>query len=273
MRTVTFPFFNLKFEISKVAFTVFGFDVYKYALCIVVPILITLIIFRFNKNNYGVKEDSVLENAIIGLVFGIIGARLFYVLFNLNYYSQNWWKIFNLRDGGLAVYGGLILGIIAVCLNCRNSKTIYIDLLDFAAPYIPFIQSIGRWGNFFNIEAYGTKTNSIFRMGITMGNNYMEVHPTFLYESIGCIIICIILAISQKRRKFQGEILTKYILMYSFIRFFIEGLRSDSLMFYNLRVSQVLSLLFFVISLVVLIKKRKNKGEENGKSESNGASK
>lgn len=272
MHTISFPFFNLKFEVSRVAFTIYGIEIYKYALCIVIPILISIIIFRFNKNNYGVKEDAVIENAIIGILFGIIGARLFYCLFNLNYYKDNWLKIFSFREGGLAIYGGLILGIAAVYLNCRKSKTNCLDLLDFAAPYIPFIQAIGRWGNFFNAEAYGTETKFFLRMGLSIGKRYIEVHPTFLYESIGCVIICTILAISQKKRRFQGEIILKYIMMYSFLRFFIEILRTDSLMFYSIKISQALSLVLFVISLVILVKKRKNKGEKEIESKSRGIS-
>lgn len=253
MNIVKFPGFNLEFVFSKVAFSVFGVNVYKYAVCIVLGILIALILCRISKEKYDVEFEFVIENFIIGVLFGVIGARLYFVIFNFDYYFKNIIEIFKIRDGGLAIYGGLIFGVIAVVINCKIKKKDILNLLDYTIPYVSIAQCIGRFGNFFNVEAYGYPTNSIFRMGIQTQNGYMEVHPTFIYEAISTFVIFILLKIFQKRRKFKGEIFLLYLLFYSGIRSILEGLRTDSLMLFNWRISQILSIAIFFISGTVLI--------------------
>lgn len=254
MNIVRFPGLNLKFEFSKIAFEVFGLSVYKYAVCIVLGILIALFLCRIAKEKYDVEFEFVLENFIIGIFFGVIGARLYFVIFNFNYYSKNIIEILKIRDGGLAIYGGLIFGIIAVVINCRIRKKDILNFLDYIIPYVSIAQCIGRFGNFFNVEAYGYKTNSIFRMGIqTLDGGYIEVHPTFIYEAFSTFVIFILLKFFQKRRKFKGEIFLLYLLIYSGIRSILEGLRIDSLMLFNYRISQVLSIVIFFTSGIVLI--------------------
>lgn len=203
MNVITFPGLNLRFKISKIAFSIFGISIYKYAVCIVLGILIALFLCKISKEKFGIKYDDVLVCTVFGIVFGVIGARLYYVVFNLGYYSKNILEIFNIRNGGLAIYGGLIFGAIAIYIYCRHENIKVLDLFDYIVPYIAISQSIGRFGNFFNIEAYGEHTTSILRMGITTTNGYMEVHPTFLYESLATLIIFIILKILQKYRKFD----------------------------------------------------------------------
>lgn len=189
------------------------------------------------------------------MIFGLIGARLFYVIFK--YHSLNPVQIFNIRDGGLAIYGGII-GIIAFLLiYCKMKKVNFLNLADYLIPYLAIGQSIGRWGNFFNVEAYGEKTSSIFRMGIESASGYIEVHPVFLYESISTFLIFIILVNLKKKRKFEGQILYLYFILYGLIRFFLEGLRVDSLMLGKIRVSMVISLILFLVFLVVYVVKRK----------------
>ena len=253
MNIIEFPGINLKLEISKIAFSMFGIDVYYYSICIVTGIIVALLLARFSKEKFDINFDTVLDNTIIGLIFGIIGARLYFVLFSLEHYSKNILEIFNLRDGGLAIYGGLILGATTIIINCKIKKIDILNFLDYIIPFVAIAQSIGRWGNFFNIEAFGRKTSSFLRMGI-VANEYIEVHPVFLYESISTFIIFCILRKIQKNRRFKGQILLIYCLLYSGIRTILEGLRVDSLMLFNFRISQILSIIIFLISIFILYK-------------------
>ena len=196
---------------------------------------------------------------IEAIFIGIIGARLYYVIFNFNYYINNPKAIFNIRDGGLAIYGGLIFGLLFILLKCKIKEINVYNFLDYIIPYVPFSQSFGRWGNFFNIEAYGYETNNIFRMGIHTPKGYLEVHPVFLYESIFNFIIFLILIKLQKNRKFEGQIFYLYLLLYSGIRMILESIRTDSLMLLNFRISQILSIIVFLCSFIILLKKNNKK--------------
>lgn len=258
MNIVQFPEFNLTLNVPQFAGSIFGTKIYIYAICIVTGILIAFCLCRFNKEKFGINFQDVLDIGIISLIFGVIGARIYFVLFNFDYYSKNILEIFNFRDGGLAIYGGLIAGSISTIIICRIKKIDILNVFDYIIPFIALAQCIGRWGNFFNIEAYGYETNSFFRMGINTTKGYIEVHPTFLYESVCTFMIFLILKKCQKNRKFKGEIFLLYCMLYSFIRFFIEGLRTDSLMLYNFRISQILSLFIFIISVILFYKKLKN---------------
>ena len=190
------------------------------------------------------------------MIFGIIGARLFYVLFNLKYFLSEPIQIIKLRNGGLAIYGGIIAIVIFTLIYCKINKINFLNFADYFIPYLALGQSIGRWGNFFNVEAFGTTTNSIFRMGIESSSGYIEVHPVFLYESICTFIIFIILSNLKRKRKFEGQIFYLYFILYGFSRMFLEGLRQDSLWFRNFRVSQVLSVVFFMSFLSIYVVKR-----------------
>lgn len=250
MNNVKFPGINLELNIPRTSGVILGIEIYNYAICIVIGILVALFLCKISKEKFDIKYDEVLENCIIGLIFGVIGARLYYILFNLNYYLKNIWEILNFRDGGLAIYGGLILGGIAIIINCKRKNIDILQFLDFIVPYIAIAQSIGRWGNFFNIEAFGIETNNFFRMGIqTVEKGYMEVHPVFLYESIATFIIFCLLKKLQKKRKYKGQILLYYCLFYSGVRTVLEGLRTDSLMLFNVRISQILSIIIFLFSI------------------------
>lgn len=253
MNIVKFSGLNLEFEFSKIAFSFLGIDIYKYAVCIVLGIIVALILSKFSKENYDISYDFVLENIILGMFFGIIGARLYFVLFNIEYYSQNLKEILIIRDGGLAIYGGLIFGTIAIIINCKIKKKDILNFLDYVVPFVAIAQCFGRFGNFFNIEAYGYETNSVFRMGIETVNGYMEVHPVFIYEAIATFLIFCILRIFQKKRKFKGEIFLLYLIFYSLIRVILEGMRADSLMLFNYRISQVLSVFIFLASVSVIM--------------------
>ena len=200
-----------------------------------------------------------MEVVIGGVVFGIIGARLYFVLFKLDYYIANPSQILNIRNGGIAIYGAIIAIICFILIYCKIKKVNSLNLIDYLIPYLALGQAFGRWGNFFNVEAYGSRTNSFLRMGIETASGYIEVHPVFLYESICTLLIFVILSILRNKRKFEGQIFYLYFVLYGFIRMFLEGLREDSLWLGSIRISQVLSfVLFFVFLTIYIIKYIKN---------------
>ena len=224
-------------------------------------IIVAMILARLTKEKFGIDFDTFLEVLIGGMVFGLVGARLFYVIFK--YHSLNPVQIFNIRDGGLAIYGGIIAIIGFLLVYCKIKKINFLNLVDYLIPYLAIGQCIGRWGNFFNVEAYGGITNSIFRMGIETSSGYIEVHPVFLYESIATLLIFVVLSILKRKRKFEGQIFYLYFIMYGFVRFLLEGLRQDSLMLGKIRVSSALSfVLFWVFLVLYVLKRRKIKKEE-----------
>ena len=251
MNLVKFPGLNINLKVPQIAFSVFGIEVYMYAICIVTGIIVAAILCNINKEKFENKFENILDIGIFSLFFGIIGARIYFIIFNLEYYLNNIKEVFNFRDGGLAIYGGIITGILTTIIICKIKKIDILNVLDYVIPFVALAQAIGRWGNFFNVEAYGYETDIFLRMGIFTSDGYIEVHPTFLYESICTILIFFILRKLQKNRKFKGEIFLLYCILYSGIRFFIEGLRIDSLMFYNFRISQILSIIIFLISIIM----------------------
>lgn len=255
MNIVAFPGLNLEFKINKVAFNLFGIDIYAYAICIVLGIIIALFLCKKSKDNYYIKWENVVDIMIPSIILGIIGARLYYVIFNIEYYLARPLQILNLRDGGLAIYGGLITGIVCVFNLCQKYKISSLDFLDYIVPFVAIAQSIGRWGNFFNVEAYGYQTTSLLRMRIFDLNGFQDVHPVFLYESIANLIIFIILRNLQSKRKVEGQIFLGYVMLYSGMRMFLENLRTDSLMFFGVRISGVLSIVVFLCSACFLMKK------------------
>ena len=189
----------------------------------------------------------------------MIGARIYFILFKLDYYLANPSQILKIRDGGLAIYGAII-GIVAfVLVYCKIKKVNFLNLADYLIPYLALGQCFGRWGNFFNVEAYGSETGNIFRMGIETASGYAEVHPVFLYESICTLAIFIILSLVKRHRKFEGQIFYLYFILYGFVRMFLEGLRTDSLWLGPFRVSQILSLVLFVVFIIIYIIKLKRK--------------
>lgn len=249
---VRFPGLGLEFNISKVAISILGINIHWYAILIVIAIILSLIILRVNNKNEQVKYEHILDLAIYLLPISIICARLYYIAFNLEYYITNPAEILNIKSGGLAIYGGIIGGAITTYIYCKIKKLNFLSILDQIVPVLALSQSIGRWGNFINQEAYGTETTNLFRMGITENGIYKEVHPAFLYESTADFIIFIILLKIGKKRQKTGERTLIYLMLYSFVRFFVEGIRTDSLMLNNIKISQIVSLSIFVISCSML---------------------
>lgn len=265
MSQVIFPSINLKLNISRVVINIFGIDIYWYAILIVLPFTIGIILCKKDDKKYNIKFEDILEVLIIVIPISILCARLYFVIFKLDYYLKFPQEILNFRDGGLAIYGGIIGTVITIIIYCKVKKINILDMLDYIVPYLPLGQAIGRWGNFFNIEAYGIETNNIFRMGIIENGQYIEVHPTFLYESICCLIIFFILYVLRYKRKYKGLMICIYLALYSLERTIIEGLRTDSLMLGNIRISQLLSIILCIICSIILIYKEIKGKKENEK--------
>lgn len=249
MNEVVFPGLNLKFEISKIAFSIGSINIYWYAILIVLAFIIALIILKIKDGKFGIKFSDIFDLSLFVIPISIISARIYYIFFNFEYYVQNPIEILDLRNGGLAIYGGIIGGLITCYVFCKKRKINLLDLLDYIVPCLALGQSIGRWGNFINTEAHGIDTNLPWRMGIYEADKYMEVHPTFLYESIITFALFIILSLVSKKRKYKGQITIIYLIIYSFARMIIEGLRTDSLMLGSIRISQLLSLAILIVTL------------------------
>lgn len=253
MKPITFPNFGLSFDINPVAFSIFGKDIYWYGIIITFGIALSLFLIWKNKKNQNIKWDDFIDFILCAIPIGIICARLYYVIFKWDYYGKNLLDIFKVWNGGLAIYGGIIGGIITAFIFCKRKKIIFLELCDLCAPYLALCQCIGRWGNFVNREAYGQATESLFKMGIfdELTNNYIFVQPTFLYESICTFIIFMVLTKINKNKKFSGQSFFSYMILYGLARALIEGLRSDSLYLGEIRVSQLLSLLFSTIFAII----------------------
>lgn len=251
------------------SFNLFGLEIYFYGVIIALGFILAALYCAKRAKEFGLSSDELYELVIWLIPTCIIGARLYYVLFKLDYFIANPDKIFALRDGGLAIYGGIIAGIIVGIIWCRAKKIRVFAVADLTAFGLLIGQSVGRWGNFINREAFGAQTEIFCRMGLTVpGFETLYVHPTFLYESLWNFFGLIVLHIWSKKgkRKYDGQIFWLYILWYGLGRAWIEGLRSDSLYIgsTDIRVSQLLAIVSAVVSLVILIiNARKQHGPED----------
>lgn len=233
---------------DRVAFTIFGIDVMWYGVLIATGMLIGIALAVREAKRVGISEDDVLNIAIIAIPVAIICARLYYVIFSWDYYSQNPGEIFNIRGGGLAIHGGLIGGILTGFIYAKVKKLDFFKTADAVMVGMPLAQAIGRWGNFINGEAHGGPTS--LPWGIMVDG--VKVHPTFLYESIWDFgIFLFIMLYMRKKKTYEGEVIVSYITLYSIGRFFIEGLRTDSLMFGPIRMAQFVSLVGVVGGLIL----------------------
>ena len=278
MPEIWFPHLGIQIEhLSRVIFQIFGYDVYWYGVIIASGVLIALAFAIREAKRTGQNAENYVDIALFGVIFSVIGARLYYVLFSWELYIDEPLKIFALREGGLAIYGGIIAGVITVIVYTKIKKLNFWLVADTTAPSLILGQIIGRWGNFFNREAFGGYTDNIFAMRylkqqvnniapsvlkntITVnGTEYIQVHPTFLYESVWNIGVLIILLIMRKNKKFDGQIFGFYLLGYACGRVWIEGLRTDQLKIGHFAVSQILSaVLIFVAFALLCYRKQKS---------------
>ncbi|MDR0886752.1 MAG: prolipoprotein diacylglyceryl transferase [Clostridiales Family XIII bacterium] len=249
---------------NRVAFSIFGIDIMWYGILVSLGIVVcVLLICKRAYPKHGINQDRIFNWTILFIICGIVGARLYYILFNWSYYSEHTEKIFALREGGLAIHGGLILPVIIALILCGIFNERPLNLLDLYFAVIPLGQAIGRWGNYFNSEAHGGPTN--LPWAITVDG--VSVHPTFLYESIWCLLLFVILILVDNHRKFTGQTFLLYCMLYSLERFIVEGLRTDSLMLFGvIKQAQALSAVLFIGALALYIKLRQGKKSRKRKS-------
>lgn len=282
---IAFPNLGISFEHVGKNIDILGFTIAYYGIIIGAAILLGFLIATVEAKRTGQNPEDYMDMGIIGVIAGIVGARLYYVIFSWDMYKDNLLHIFNLREGGLAIYGGVIGAVIAVFALARWKKLSPFLILDTVAMPILNGQMLGRWGNFFNREAFGEYTDGLFAMRLPVdavrsgditermrehmetigGVEYIQVSPTFLYESVWCAVLLIILILYRKHKKYEGELFLLYIFGYALGRVWIEGLRTDQLLIPGIGfpVSQALAgcvVIFAGVALVVLRRRFKRRG-------------
>ncbi len=241
--------------------------IYWYSVTMFLAMFVGILLFYKSAKKSGLSDDFIVNLLFYGIIFGLIGARLYYVFFNLSYYVNNPIEIIEVWNGGLAIHGGLIGGFLWFVYYSRKNKVSLLKLLDMACVSVIIGQAIGRWGNFFNGEAHGGIVSreilekrlipSFIINGMNIDGEYFE--PTFLYESLWNVLGFIILVVVRKKYKVKDGVLTGiYLVWYSLIRFFIEGMRTDSLMLGSIRVARLVSLLLFITGLFLIFYRRKD---------------
>ena len=276
---INFPNLGIYLDHVGKNISIFGFSIAYYGIVIVTGMMIAIWIAQREAKRTGQNPEQYLDLAMIGIAAGILGARIYYVIFAWDYYKDDLLSIFNIRQGGLAIYSGIIGACIAVVIYSRKKKQNFSLLMDTASMSIVFGQIMGRWGNFFNREAFGDYTNNLFAMQLPVsavraneitqkmwdhvvtvnGVEYIQVHPTFLYESLWNVGVLLFLFWFRKRKKFNGEVFLMYLIGYGLGRIWIEGLRTDQLLLpvVGLPVSQLLSGCLVVGCTILVVWKRK----------------
>ena len=277
LNEIQFPKLGWTFRIDPTAFKIGSLEVQWYGLIITLGLILAFIYCFPKMKRFGLDSDRTIDAVLGGIIGGLVGARLYYVIFNWDQYKDDLKSIFNTREGGLAIYGGIIGALAVGLLICKIRKVKMLPMLDITCIGFLIGQGVGRWGNFVNQEAFGGKTDSflgmtggriqeyIFENSASLGGSLTAegsgimnlelypVHPCFLYESVWCLLGFVMLAFWSKRRKYDGQLLLMYMAWYGAERFFVEGLRSDSLYIGSIRVSQALSALIFVVSVILQI--------------------
>lgn len=285
---VNFPGLGLSFELNRVAFSIFGHSVYWYGIIIAFGFLLAVFYCYQVAHRFGIDKEAIIDMLFFAVPLSIIGARAYYVIFYLDLYkdpdgSFNWGRAVAIWDGGLAIYGAVIMAVLTVVVFSKVRKINTLAFLDLGSFGLLIGQSIGRWGNFMNVEAYGGVTDVAWRMSAeriantlknkglleseqiyqAIMNGELGVHPTFLYESLwnalGFVLLCVI---AKKWRKTDGQMFLSYLIWYGLGRAVIEGLRTDSLYFFNtgIRTSQMLGLVSALAALVWLVWRLKKAG-------------
>ncbi|MEG2676783.1 MAG: prolipoprotein diacylglyceryl transferase [Oscillospiraceae bacterium] len=268
---VSFPGLGIEFPLNRVAFSIGNFEIYWYGVLIGLGLALGIVYALKKSKEFGIDSDRMLDVIIIGTIVGVIGARLYYVVFAPAGEFTSIMDVLNMRKGGVAFYGMVIFAVLSAVITCRIRKVKLLPMLDVATIGFLIGQGIGRWGNFINQEAFGCNTRLPWGMTSDTVVSYltnnaqmltekgvfvdpmMPVHPTFLYESLWCLLGFVILSLYVKNRKFDGEIALMYFAWNGFGRAFIEGLRTDSLYLGNVRISQVLAIVGAISAMIAIL--------------------
>lgn len=244
-------------------FNIFGISIKWYSVLILLGIILGFFLADKESKRFNLPKDFIFDLGFWAIIFGIFGARLYYVIFNFNIYKNDFWEIFRVWNGGLAIHGGIIAGLITVLVYCKIKDVKAIRMTDIIVPSLILAQAIGRWGNFFNGEAHGPATTITNLQNLYipdfiingMNINGIYYHPTFLYESLWCLLGFLILILIRKFYKYlkTGQLTCVYLMWYSVGRLFIESLRTDSLMLGQFKVAQLVSLIMFIVGFVCFI--------------------
>lgn len=264
---VSFPGLGIdNLRINPIAIPIGDSGIYWYGIIIAAAVLLSMMLILRQCERFNLRQDDMLDIFLVTIPAALIGARIYYVIFAWDQFKNNLRSIFDTRQGGLAFYGGVILGVLAVLVMSRIKKIPFHRLADFMIVYVPLGQGIGRWGNFFNQEAFGSNTSLPWGMFSDGTRNYLAahpefgqnpnlpVHPTFLYEFLGNMVIFLILYRVRKQSKVPYETFSWYLLLYGLLRFFVESIRTDPLMIgdSNIRVSWLLSGIMVLLALIYL---------------------
>lgn len=254
---IAFPGLGIEFNINRVAFEIFDRPIYWYAIIIASGFLLAVYYGMKRSREFSLTEDNITGMLIVAAPLAIVCARLYYVIFEFEQYKDDLLSILYIWNGGIAIYGAIIGALIGVIIYCRFKKMKITKFLDIGALGLMIGQSVGRWGNFVNAEAYGGETDLLWRMEIydAAARARICVHPTFLYESLWNALGFVILHFYSKRRKFNGEVFWLYVVWYGIGRAMIEGLRTDSLYFFGtgIRTSQALAIISALAAIVVIV--------------------
>ena len=280
--SIRFPHLGIYLPNVGKTISVFGFDIAYYGITIAIAMIVGISIALHEAKRTGQNQDTYLDLLMLTMLTSVVGARIYYVIFSWDNYKDNLGEILNIRNGGLAIYGGIIAGVITVFIYSKITKMKFLQIADTVCMGLAAGQIIGRWGNFFNREAFGEYTNNLLAMQLPVsavrkneitsamwnhvvtigGEEYIQVHPTFLYEGLWSFMVLLFLFWFRKRKKFEGELFFCYLAGYGAGRFWIESLRTDQLLLPGIHVpvSQMLSAVLVVVSLSVIIcKRRKNR--------------
>lgn len=280
--SIRFPHLGIYLPNVGKTISVFGFDIAYYGITIAIAMIVGISIALHEAKRTGQNQDTYLDLLMLTMLTSVVGARIYYVIFSWSNYKDNLGEILNIRNGGLAIYGGIIAGVITVFVYSKITKMKFLQIADTVCMGLAAGQIIGRWGNFFNREAFGEYTNNLLAMQLPVsavrkneitsamwnhvvtigGVEYIQVHPTFLYEGLWNFMVLLFLFWFRKRKKFEGELFFCYLAGYGAGRFWIESLRTDQLLLPGIHVpvSQLLSAVLVIVSLSVIIcKRRKNR--------------